>query len=99
MEVKSGSHSRHDARRLEREILMMHADQLKDENSISQIQAFEESEPGAVEEILLKSRWSRAQKNPERCMKDQSVDPLSYWHLLKNLPQKAVDQIVNPRIL
>jgi len=32
-------------------------------------------------------------------MKDQSVDPLSYWHLLKNLPQKAVDQIVNPRIL
>lgn len=32
-------------------------------------------------------------------MKDQSVDPLSYWHLLKNLPQKAVNQIVNPRIL
>lgn len=32
-------------------------------------------------------------------MKDQSVDPLSYWHLLKNLPQKSVDQIVNSRIL
>lgn len=48
---------------------------------------------------MLKNKWQAAQKNPDRSLKDQSIDTTSYWQSLNNLPQKSIKNIVNDKIL
>jgi hypothetical protein len=56
-------------------------------------------DPNLVEELLLKKKWNNAQKNPERSMRNQSIDNTSYWQSLNHLPPKGIDNIVTNKIL
>ena len=87
------------ARQLERKIVMMKSAQPVDESSQAQIKELEQTDPNLVEDLLLKKKWNNAQKNPERSMRNQSIDNTTYWQSLNNLPSKSIDNIVTNKIL
>jgi len=48
---------------------------------------------------MLRQKWSKTQKNPDNSLRNQSIDTVSYWQGLKNLPKKSIKQVVNTSIL
>lgn len=49
--------------------------------------------------MLLRNKWAYVQKDPERSLRNESMDMISYWQQLNNLPRKAVNNIVNDKII
>lgn len=48
---------------------------------------------------MVRQKWSKTQKNPDNSLRNQSIDTVSYWQGLNNLPQKTIKQVVNTSIL
>ena len=62
------------------------------------ISKIEDEDPQFFDSALTKRKWTHAQKNTTRAIKDQQINN-NYWNLLNHLPQDKVKGIVTNRVL